>query len=326
MKVVNYDFDTNSNWLEVVANAMGGVIEGNTLKADNDLYKGIHLVSEIEEGVTIILADITYKETMLVKSKNDMDTSFVCLCFYLFDSNVDFIFDGSSVQFGELDYNFLMIDGTLRVAHQVNKKGTEAYIICIIIKKNAIKDYLKKVHKFTDDVFLDTKKNTIINLDRMPHESLDLIKDFRKTPRADPFYEMNFKALVYKLLDNYLEQVKTKKMIIGKVVNDDIKRIIVSQKFLQNSDEGVFPGIDFLASEALMSASKYKKMFTKILGLSPAVYFYNNKLEKAKELLETKQYTVGEIAEKLKFSNVSYFSKGFSKRYGVSPKEYQNLL
>jgi AraC-like DNA-binding protein len=326
MKVANHDFDKNSNWGEVVANATGGDVQGNIIKTDNELYKGIHLVSEIEDGVTVMLSERRYKAPILLKYKNTLDGSFVGLCFYLFNFNVDFIFGGSSIEFGKLDYNFLMLDGALSMDQQIVKKQTEGYVIFIIIKKNTFKEYLKKVHKYADDAFFDTQKNTIINLDRMPHGSLDLINNFRKIPFDSPFYEMSLKALVYKLLDNYLEQVKAKKMIIGKVVNDDMKNIITSQKFLQKNNEGVFPGIDFLANEASMSLSKYKKMFTKILGVPPAVYFYNSKLENAKELLGTRRYTVREIAEKLNYSSASHFSKGFSKRYGVSPKEYQNLL
>jgi AraC-like DNA-binding protein len=286
----------------------------------------MHLISEIEEDIIGLLVDTTFKEEVLLKHTNNTDASFVALCFYLFDFDVNLIFEGSAIQFGKLDYNFMMLDGALNLDHQIDEKQMQSYIIYIIIKKTALREYMNKIYGFTDNIFFDTEKNMIINLDRIPHESLVFIDNFRKISPDTPFYELKFKALVYRLLENYLEQLKTKKIIIGKVVSEDVKRIIASQRFLQKNNEDIFPGIDSLANEALMSVANYKKKFTKILGLSPAAYFYNSKLEKAKQLLETKQYTVGEIAEKLNYSSASYLSKGFSKRYGVSPKEYQNLL
>jgi AraC-like DNA-binding protein len=272
-----------------------------------------------------MLIDVSYKETLFLKHKNNTIDDYVVLHFYLFNSDVDFFLNKEPSRFGKLDYNFLMIAGLSDIDYIV-KKDTDAYGICIIIGKTTLREYLNKISKITDDIILDTKNSTIINVDRMSHQSLILINNFRKISLDSPFYEMNFKALIYALINNYLEQLKTKKMILGKVVNDDIKRLIVSRKFLQKNNEGLFPGIDFLAAEALMSVSKYKKMFTKILGLSPAVYFYNSKLEKAKKLLETKEYTVKEVANKLNYSSSSFLAKKFSRVYGVSPKEYQNLL
>jgi hypothetical protein len=40
MKVVEYDFDSNPNWVEVIANAMGGVIDGNRIKGIMISIKG----------------------------------------------------------------------------------------------------------------------------------------------------------------------------------------------------------------------------------------------------------------------------------------------
>jgi AraC-like DNA-binding protein len=45
-----------------------------------------------------------------------------------------------------------------------------------------------------------------------------------------------------------------------------------------------------------------------------------------KVVLETKQYTVGEISDQLNYSGASYLARKFTNVYGISPKEYQNLL
>jgi AraC-like DNA-binding protein len=325
MKVVEHDFDSNPDSLAVIVGAMGGAIEGNIIKGDNAIYKGTYLFSNIEEEVIAILIDVTYKETLFLKHKNRTNNDGVILYFYLLSTDIDFFLNKKAIQFGKLDYNFLMLDGALDVDYIV-KKESHIYGVCVVVKKDTFKEYISKICKTKEDIVFDIKKNVIINIDRMSYQSLDLIKKFRKTAPDTSYYEMNFKALVYALINNYLEQLKTKKMILGKAVNDDIKRIIISKKFLQKNNEGEFPGIDFLAAKALMSISKYKKMFTKTIGVSPAAYFSNSKLEKAKEFIETKQYTVEEISIKLNYSSASYLTRRFTKRYGVSPKEYQNLL
>ncbi|MCD0476338.1 helix-turn-helix transcriptional regulator [Flavobacterium sp. EDS] len=325
MKVIDHDFDSNRDPLAVIADAVGGVVDGNIVRGDNEIYKGSYSFFNIEEGVLAVLIDVSYKKTLFLKHKNRTNNDGVILYFYLLSTNIDFFLNKKAIQFGKLDYNFIMLDGALDIDYIV-KKETHIYGVCVVVKKDTFKEYINKICKIKEDVVFDIKKNVIINIDRMSYRSLDLIKKFRKTAPDTPYYEMNFKALVYALLNNYLEQLKTKKMILGKAVNDDIKRIIISKKFMQKNNEREFPGIDFLAAKALMSISKYKKMFTKTIGVSPAVYFSDSKLEKAKEFIETKQYTVEEISIKLNYSSASYLTRRFTKRYGVSPKEYQNLL
>lgn len=325
MKVVEQDFDSSPDWVGVIASAMGGVVDGNFIRGDNELYKGTHLILNIEEELIAMQVDLNFRETLLLRYKNNTDKSFVALSFFMPSSDVDIIINKKSMRFGKLDYNFLMVDGALNVDHII-EKDTNLYCIYIIIKKTVFREYLNKICKIKDDIFFDSRKNLIINVDRMNVQSQVLINDFRKISSDSPYYEMNFKALAYALINNYLEQLKTKKIIRGKAVNDDIKRILVSSKFLQRNNKELFPGIDFLAAKALMSPTKYKKLFTKVLGVSPAVYFYDSKLEKAKVLLETQQYTVGEISDQLNYSSASYLARKFTNVYGVSPKEYQNLL
>ncbi len=325
MKVVEQDFDNSFDWVGVIANAMGGVVDGNFIRGDNDIYKGTHLILNIEEEITAMLVDVSYKQALLLKHKNNTDKSFVVLSFFMLSSDVDIIINKKAIRFGKLDYNFLMVDGALNVDHIIEKE-TNLYCIYVVIKKTIFREYLNNVCKIKEDIVVDSKKDAIINVDRMSYRSQVLINNFRKMAPDNPYYEMSFKALTYALINNYLEQLKTKKMIFGEVVNDDIKRIIVSKKFLQKNIKEVFPGIDFLANKSLMSPTKYKQLFTKVFGSSPAVYFHDSKLKEAKDLIETKQYTVGEVSDQLNYSSASYLARKFTNVYGISPKEYQNLL
>jgi AraC-like DNA-binding protein len=157
-------------------------------------------------------------------------------------------------------------------------------------------------------------------------ESLILINSFRKIPYDSTLYEIFFRGLVYGLIGNYLKQLTHKKIIIDKTISVDVKNIIASKAMLQNLIEGPFPGVNFLAEQVAMSPSKYKKLFIKISGVNPGTYFYNNKINRAKEMLETGKFTVNEVAQKLNYANVSYLAKRFNEMYGIFPKEYQSLF
>ncbi|MEG1238781.1 MAG: helix-turn-helix transcriptional regulator [Flavobacterium sp.] len=326
MKVIQHVYSLDTKWIDVVAEAMGGTVHGDFIKGDNETYTGTHFVLILEERISAMLIDTTYKEQVLLKYKNDLKR-FVGLNFYMTNHNIDFIADDETSVVGKFDYNLVIMDSSLDTDYVVNE-GTRTYVICVFIDKTALKEYMDKMPKLrlvTKDIF-NTKKNTIISMGRMSTESSILLNDFRKIPYDNFLFEFYFRGLVYNLIGDYLEQLLEKKIIISKVIGDDIKGIIASKALLLKIIEEIFPGIEFLAEQVHMSPSKYKKLFTKITGFSPGTFFSDSKLERAKELLETGQYTVSEVSDKLNYANISYFAKRFNSKYGVFPKEYQSLL
>ncbi|MBF7093484.1 helix-turn-helix transcriptional regulator [Flavobacterium sp. ALJ2] len=326
MKTVMYNYNTSLNWVDVLAKGMRGSIEGNFIKGDNEMYKGTHFILPIEEGITAILIDATYKEEVLLKYRNK-NANFIGLYFYQTNLDVDFVLDAESTLLGKLNYNLSVVDSAINMDYII-QSGTRTFVVCILFNKDTLRNYFSKITKVASiaEIILNTEKNTIMRLDRMSLESLILINDFRKISYSNPLYEVYFKGFIYGLIGDYLKQLSTKKIVIDKAISEDIKKIIASKAMLQSCVEEPFPGVHFLAEHVDMSPSKYKKLFAEISGLTPGTYFYNNKLKCAKDLLETGRFTVNEVAQKLNYSNVSYLAKRFNEMYGVLPKEYQNLF
>jgi len=54
-------------------------------------------------------------------------------------------------------------------------------------------------------------------------------------------------------------------------------------------------------------------------------YIAEVKITHAKELIDSGQYLIYEIADQLGFENAYYFSKVFKKVTGMSPKNYEGL-
>ena len=59
-----------------------------------------------------------------------------------------------------------------------------------------------------------------------------------------------------------------------------------------------------------------------IMGISPNMYIQNERLRIAANLLLEGEYTVGEISDKVGFSDSTYFYKCFKSKYGVAPSRY----
>ena len=81
--------------------------------------------------------------------------------------------------------------------------------------------------------------------------------------------------------------------------------------------------ISEIAKECGVSECYFRRFFHEYSGESPIHFRQKHRIEKAKQLLLSDQhFTIGEIAEKLGFSDIYHFSKTFKKFCGRSPNQF----
>ena len=69
----------------------------------------------------------------------------------------------------------------------------------------------------------------------------------------------------------------------------------------------------------------YRKV-KKQTGLSPGRYILLYRLKIALYMLQESDYTIGEIAFQIGFSNQNNFSRAFKREFGSSPKHLRTFL
>lgn len=72
-----------------------------------------------------------------------------------------------------------------------------------------------------------------------------------------------------------------------------------------------------------LSPCWFTRRFKQITKVTPLQYVLSIRLANAKTLLESSDYNVTEVAYAVGFHNPLYFTRLFTKRVGVSPKEYK---
>jgi AraC-like DNA-binding protein len=83
--------------------------------------------------------------------------------------------------------------------------------------------------------------------------------------------------------------------------------------------------IDFkrFAASVAMSYSVFRRRFKDHTGMAPNQYLLQLRLQKASRLLRSTTLSVERIAELVGFTSVSYFSRFFKERVGVSPLHFR---
>lgn len=300
-------------------------IERNFIITPETIRTGNSYFLNCGTGITSLYSDLTYHKDFCITHEN-LETDYVGLYFNLSQSELKLSFDNSSTTIGAWSYNLLLIDSSLKFKMHI-KEGNKIFIFCIFIKKDIIKSFLKKNIFFRKkiDILMNPKQNTFIHIDRMSNESFHVLMDLKKQKVDDPNFNLHMIGTTNMLISKYLKKI-SKNIIIGQVNETDLSHIIESQRYLIENLNNKFPSLDFLAFKAHMSSTKYKILFKKITGTPPHTFFLNNKLFKAKELLEEKQLTISEICEQLNFGTSTYFAAKFKLKFGILPKTYSQQL
>jgi AraC-like DNA-binding protein len=80
--------------------------------------------------------------------------------------------------------------------------------------------------------------------------------------------------------------------------------------------------VSLLCDELNMGKTKLTAVMKEATGMSPGEYIEDVRLRHAAQMLESGNYTVTEVADKLGFSSASYFSVRFKEKFGVPPGRY----
>jgi AraC family cel operon transcriptional repressor len=88
-------------------------------------------------------------------------------------------------------------------------------------------------------------------------------------------------------------------------------------------EQNLHGGIGRFAELAHVTPSHLWRSTRRYLGLTPTDVVRGIQLEHATHLLDGSDATVAVISERCGFSSASYFSKAFTRRFGISPRQYR---
>lgn len=94
----------------------------------------------------------------------------------------------------------------------------------------------------------------------------------------------------------------------------------VVQQNLNNSELS----IELLAEKMNISRSQMHRLLKKFTNLSASNYVRLYRLKVAAKLLQQSNISVSQVAYKVGFTNLSYFSKSFKEVFGKTPLEYND--
>ncbi len=205
---------------------------------------------------------------------------------------------------------FLVFPGVWHRYRPVLKNGWKEFFIGF--DGEIIRDWCKK-HFFIPDkpVYHVGNRPEYINF-------YDLTIDYVKSEKTG--YQQLCAGNLFRML-SVLKTFKKQEQFAGKNIEKVVEQVRCIMQ--QNLDKQL--NFEQLAAQHYTSYSYFRKMFKEYTGFAPNQYHIHLKINRAKELLLfTTDTSVKQIAYKLGFTSIPYFSRIFKEKTGVTPSEYKN--
>ena len=153
-----------------------------------------------------------------------------------------------------------------------------------------------------------------------------VINDLTECSKTGDLKKLHTESRVMELLMFQMEQMQEKhhseKMLLR---GSDIEKIELARSILNQSFSNP-PTLKELSREILLNEFKLKKAFKEYLGRTVYDYITRIRMEKARKLLLTEDFTVAEIALKVGFKHTPAFSSAFRKYFGLPPSEIKTRI
>ncbi|MCI4670174.1 MAG: ATP-binding protein [Bacteroidia bacterium] len=143
-----------------------------------------------------------------------------------------------------------------------------------------------------------------------------------------PFSKLELQARIHNLIHNKLErdEFKHSNEAKGNVSNVDQEMLRkMEHVVLEHMTDPQF-GVESLASEINYSSKQARRILKELTGMTTVNFILEVRLQKARELLERRQVaSVTEAQVAVGIDSASYFTRKFTERFGINPKNVGRL-
>ena len=108
-------------------------------------------------------------------------------------------------------------------------------------------------------------------------------------------------------------------------VNSKCKRLASARDYIADNYHNAF-NLAETANSSFMSPFHFSRAFKETYGETPNEYAIRLRIQKAKKMLITENYSVSEVCERVGYMSLGSFSSLFLKQVGLPPSSYRRKL
>jgi AraC-like DNA-binding protein len=300
----SYQLTDFRHWLSNFGNLLHLPVIGGRLKFPPDLGAGFIHAVHVSDGYSFVVMDFMLNDDLVFFRQASTPK-------------------GLSLFFGPSPH----LSSTASEEELSFARETRVKCIGLFFPETFLRRHIRK------DIFaslLDYAENPPANTSREPiaFEYRSVLEDIHGADADSPLLHLQLHNRIQLLTERYLHSFLTKAnfpLPDGKTwvreKEKDLEALKGIVQILSDSALSKFPSIDTLSHTAKMSSTKLKTRFKQIYGMKLYEFYNRNRLEQAREMLKSGNYSVKQVGINIGFSNLSNFAKAFRKEFGILPKE-----
>lgn len=318
-------FTTNkhelSNWLHSFSSHLNAKVSDGSFEFPENFAKGYARVGTVENGLTYRLVNYTLHQN--TEYNCEPSTEFNLIIYLYVVSSPDTIFfevGDNKIESEGKAYRTVVVTNSRVKQKLCLKRGSEVKGLTIMLNEEWLNKKISnkkgyevlKQNNFLQDV-LNAKCQKIFGE----------IFNYEESSLPSLFITTRVLRLLECVLENILKRNTAEPLL--SISSKDFESILKIEGLLLENYGEVFPKIEKLARLALMSESKLKKIYKQAFGMGLYEYYQKNRMHKAKELLNSGEYTVSQVGAMLGYQNLSNFSTSFKKEFNHLPRNFNQV-
>ncbi len=210
------------------------------------------------------------------------------------------------------------------------------------IVKEILEQQENKIEDTLEQIFSEFRGKVILDYDCINRLSLELMFNLsRELLRYGVQLEKVMKKMDYTYTHIYsFKSLEAKKEFLFKILREVSKesarmkgewknRSSLAQQIKEIVDaeyDSNQISLEYVGAKVHKNTAYISKIFKNEFGCNFSDYIISKRLEKSQKLLADPALKIYEISEEMGWADVSNYIKLFKKKYGMSPKEYRNIL
>ncbi len=197
------------------------------------------------------------------------------------------------------------------------------------VKMISIHFSLRALNDIIDDESIDfnflkpgNKKKKLYEKRFLSINEILVIKELFNKKMESEFDKLFIKAKIMEFLFYYFHQPKNNTKSFSELKDERIIEKIKKAKQIMIDNINESPTVEELAETVGLPINLFKKSFKAYYGAPVYKYLLNYKLDLARQLLLSGQYSVKEIAYQMGYSAPTHFVVAFKNKFGITPKKY----
>lgn len=297
-------------------------VEGNTFSLPTHIGNGNGTFFEIEDGLSFFVYDLQLNTTSRLKRKGVSESKyFPIICWFSYEK-IEQETDGEKKLISkDSPYGISLASPKIDFSYLIPAK-IRIIVLTITISPDWLRRNIRDKNNSNLLKLIESDKPFAI-YEEISFNMGQYLEKLKNLELGDMVSLIHLRSYVLNFLALFISAVekRTNTTTVSTINHLDIEKLLAVRKVL-TTEYSSHHEIKTLAANAAMSESKLQKLFKDVFGITIYQYALKVKIEEAKRMIETKQFSISEVGYNIGYTNLSHFTAAFKKQVGINPKQY----